>query len=102
MRTPCVFSPEALFWGRFGVALGSLWDHFGVTLGSLWGHFGLTVGHFEYMRVSLESLWVYEGPFSRNTHYPQDYIDLMQLWDRLALTLGALWGHFGATFGMRK
>ena len=38
--------------------------------GSLWvsvGDFGSLDGHFA---IIVESLWVYEGPFSKTTHFP--------------------------------
>ena len=53
-----------------GVALGSLGGDFGVSLGSVWvsvGDFGSLDGHFAMI---VESLCVYEGPFSKNTHFP--------------------------------
>ena len=51
------------------MTLGPLWDHFGVSLGSVWvsvGDFGSVDGYFAMI---VESLWVYEGPFSKNTHF---------------------------------
>ena len=53
-----------------GVTLGPLWDHFGVSLGSAWvsvGDFVSLDGHFA---IIVESLWLYEGPFSKNIHFP--------------------------------
>ena len=68
---------EGGFGGHFGVALGALaayGDDFGVTLelflGSVWGHFGSLDGHFAMV---VESLWVYEGPFSKSTHFPHRF-----------------------------
>ena len=72
------------FEGGFGSILGLLWEHlwhmgvplgsllhdFGISLGSVWvsvGDFGSLDGHFAMI---VESLWVYEGPFSKNTHFP--------------------------------
>ena len=55
---------------HMGVTLGSLWDYFGISLGSVWvsvGDFGSLVGRFVMI---VESPWVYEGPFSKNTHFP--------------------------------
>ena len=59
---------------------GSLWGHFGVTLGSFWGHLGavsISVGDFGsvdgYFAMIVESLWVYEGPFSENIHFPNRF-----------------------------
>ena len=72
------------FEGGFGSILVSLWEHLrhmGVTLGSLWQYFGISlgsvsvfVGDFRSLdgrfAVIVESLWVYEGPFSKKTHFP--------------------------------
>ena len=44
-------------------------DHFGIGLGSVWvsvGDFGSLNGH---LTIIVESLWVYKGPFSKNTHF---------------------------------
>ena len=61
--------------------------HFEVTLGSFWGHLGavsISVGDFGsvdgYFAMIVESLWVYEGPFSKNTHFPIDFNDFVKLW----------------------
>ena len=54
----------------YGVTLGSLWRDFGISLGSVWvsvGDFGLLDGRFAMI---VESLWEYEGPFSKSTHLP--------------------------------
>ena len=62
------------------LTLRSLWGHFGVTLGSFWGHLGavsISVGDFGsvdgYFAMIVESLWVYEGPFSKNIHFPNRF-----------------------------
>ena len=47
---------------RFGARLGSLW----VSVGDFWSFWSLE-DHFE---IIVESLWVYEGPFSKNIHFP--------------------------------
>ena len=50
-----------------------LWGHFGVTLGSVWvsaGDFGSGDGNFAMI---VEALWVYEGAFSKNTHFPHRF-----------------------------
>ena len=46
------------FWGQIGVTWGSVGD-----FGSFWS----LEDHFE---IIVESLWVSEGPFSKNTHSP--------------------------------
>ena len=58
---------------HMGVTLGSLWAYFGISLASVWisvGDFGSLDGRFA---VIVESLWVYEGPFSKNTHFPNRF-----------------------------
>ena len=53
-----------------GVTLGLLWAYFGISLGSVWvsaGDFGSLDGRFAMI---VESIWVYEGLFSKNTHFP--------------------------------
>ena len=71
---------------------------------SLWDHYGVIV----------ESLWVYEGTFSKNTHSPTDFDDFIKLWCELEVDLGLLWdlfwhmrvtldpfwGHFGVILGI--
>ena len=64
-------------WGHFVVtfwhlraALGTLWDHFGSTMGVTLGDVASHDGHFAMI---VESLWVYKGPFSKNTHYPHRF-----------------------------
>ena len=67
-------------WGHFGVTWGVL-AAYGVTLGPLWGYFEVTLGSVSisvgdfgsvdgYFAMIVESLWVYEGPFSKNIHFP--------------------------------
>ena len=75
------------FEGGWGGILGSLWEHLrhmGVTLGSLCGYFGISFGlvwvslddfgsldgHFAMI---VESVWVYEAPFSKNNHFPYGF-----------------------------
>ena len=74
-------------WGHFGVTLGLLWEHLrhmGVTLKPLLGHFGvslgsalLSVGDFAsldgHFAIIMESLWVYESPIQKNTHFPHRF-----------------------------
>ena len=80
--------------------MGPLWVY-GSDFSSLWEHYGMIV----------ESLWAYEGPFSKNIHptHFNDFIklfgglwvDLGLIWDRfwhMKVNLGPLWGHFGVTF----
>ena len=62
---------------HMGVILGSLWGYFGVSLGLVWvsvGDFGSLDG---YSAKIAESLWVYEGPFSKNTHFPNILTDFI-------------------------
>ena len=50
--------------------MGPVWVQFGVSLGSVWvsvGDFASLDGHFA---IIVESLWVYEGPFLKNTRFP--------------------------------
>ena len=75
------------FEGGFGIILGPLWEHLrhmGVTLGPFWGHFGISLGSVwvsvrdfgsvdGYYAMIVESLWVYEGPFSENIHFPHRF-----------------------------
>ena len=58
---------------HMGVNLGLLWVDFGISLGSVWvslGDFGSLDGRFAMI---VKSLWVYEGPFSKNTHFPDRF-----------------------------
>ena len=62
----------------------------------------------------MESLWVYEGPFSKTLISPIDLnhfiklrsefgVDFVLLWGHfwhMKVTLGPFWGHFGATLGV--
>ena len=103
-------------WGLFGVVLGSFWGHIGVTLcalGSLWGH-------FEHMSVTFESHW----SICKKHSFPPTILMILcncrvnfgttlalklrlhlhfhALWGRLGhsgVTLGSLWGRFGAESG---
>ena len=82
---------------------GSLWVY-GGDFSSLWDHYGMIV----------ESLGVYEGPFSKNTHFPTDFDDFIKLWGEFGVDLGLLWnafwhmtvtldpfwGHFGVILGI--
>ena len=59
--------------GDFGGTLGSLWGQVWVSLGSVWlsvGDFGSLDGHFA---IIVDSLWVYEGPLSKNIHFPHRF-----------------------------
>ena len=39
----------------------------------------------------VESLWVYEGPFSKNIHFPINFFtDFIKLWGALWITLGQI------------
>ena len=66
-----------LLWDRFihmKVNLGPLWGHFGVTVGSGLGQFGVSLGDFGsldgHFAIIVDSLWIYEGPLSKNIHFP--------------------------------
>ena len=62
----------------------------------------------------MESFWVYEGPFSKTLIFQIDFnhfiklrsefrVDFVLLWGHcwhMKVTLGPLWGHFGATLGI--
>ena len=64
---------------RVGPALGALWGHFGVTLGPVLvsvGDLASLDGHFA---IIVESLWVYEGPFSKkHSFFPTDVNDFIK------------------------
>ena len=56
-----------------GLLLGSRWVYFGISFGLVWvsvGDFGSLDGHFAMI---VEPLWVYEGPFSKNTYSPHRF-----------------------------
>ena len=67
--------------------LGSLWGYFGPTLGALWGHFWVmqvALGDLEgtlsllfacenVFGVLMVSSRVYEGQFSKTTHFPNEF-----------------------------
>ena len=56
--------------GDFRGTLGSGLGQLGVSLGSVWvlvDEFGSLDGHFA---IIVDSPWVYEGPLSKNTHFP--------------------------------
>ena len=81
-----------------GATLGPLWVCDG-DFRSLWDHCGIIV----------ESLWVYEDTFSKNTHFPnikgmgEFGIDLGLHCDffwHMRVTLDPFWGHFGITLGI--
>ena len=67
-------------WVTLGVTLGALaayggcfWGYFEISLGSVWvsvGDFGSLDGCFAMI---VKSLWVYEGQFSKNTHFPNRF-----------------------------
>ena len=58
--------------------MGALWGQVWVSLGSVWvsvGDFGSLDGHFAMI---VESLWVYEGPFSKQYFiFPTDLNDFI-------------------------
>ena len=41
------------------------------------GDFGSVDGYFAMI---VESLWVYEGPFSENIHFPYRFNDFTKVW----------------------
>jgi len=81
-----------------------------VSVGDFWSSWSRE-DHFE---IIVESLWVYEGPLSKNIHFPDIFqsfykttgwilVDSGLLWGHfwhMKLTLGPLWGHFGVTLGI--
>ena len=56
--------------GAFGAILEALWGHFGGTLGSLWVYSNGSVSLYDHFGVIVESLWMCEGRFSKNIHFP--------------------------------
>ena len=97
-------------WGRLWVILvllwdhfGTVWGHFGFTLRVLYDHFGVTLrtlgsfwGHFACVRITLESLLAYQGPFSKTLIFPTSFNDF----SGSCLNSGPFWDHFGLTFGI--
>ena len=72
--------------GDFGISLGSVWVSVS-DFGSLEGHFAMIV----------ESLWVYEGPFSKSTHFPY----MFELsFKKYGVNFGSLRRHFGVNIGV--
>ena len=60
----------------FGGALGLRCGYFGVvlrTLGSLWAYGADFRSLWDHVGIIVESLWVYEGPFAKNTHFPNRF-----------------------------
>ena len=70
----------------FGARLGSLW----VSVGDFWLFLSLD-DHFE---IIVESLWMYEGPFSKNIHFQIDLNHFTRLRFEFWIYSGLLWGHF--------
>ena len=63
--------------GASRTTLRSLWGHFGVILGSVSisvGDFGSVDGYFAMI---VESLWVYEGPFSKKHPFPEQILTIL-------------------------
>ena len=87
-----------------GVNCGSLSGHFWrmeVTLEPLWGHFGITLAGECDFRVTLESLFVYDGDFVATLgsfcgHYLHLRAVRGTLWEYFGSTCG-IWGRFGIT-----
>ena len=66
--------------GDFGVAKLPFRGHFVVALRSFWAHFGvswISVGDLRsldgYFAMIVQSLWVYEGLFSKTIHFPHRF-----------------------------
>ena len=108
-------------WGYFGSTCGTwewLWSHFWVTLGSVWGQCCCLWVTLRHLMVTLQSLWSHFGytkvRFQKTFIFHTDFndfinllgeiwVDLGLLWDHfwhMEVTLGPLWGHFGATLGI--
>ena len=103
---------EAL--GALWVTLGLFWEHLQhmvVPLGSLWGDFEISLGSVcvsvgdfgsldDHFPMIVESLWVYAGLFSKNTHCPHkfEWFYIAQGW--IVDHFGSLSGHFWVTFGV--
>ena len=90
----CGFTLES-FWGHFRhirlKVAASLWRHFAITLKLRWvalwslrGPFGVTLGSvlayegvfdsvWHHFAIIVESLWVYDGPLSKNNHFPHRF-----------------------------
>ena len=80
--------------GDFGCTLGSLWGQVWVSLGSVWvsvGDFGSLDGHFA---ITVDSLWVYDGPLSKTLIFPTYFNDFIKLFGGLWVDLGLLWDRF--------
>ena len=73
--------------------MGPFWDHFGVILGTRWA-VTTSLGHFG---VTLQSLLVWEGPFSKEQPFCQ--IDVNDLSCNSGVNLGLLPGRFGVALG---
>ena len=56
-----------------GVTFESLWAYVGICLGSVWVSVGDFVSLDGRFAMIVESLWVYEGSFSKNTHFPHRF-----------------------------
>ena len=82
------------------MALGLLWGYFGVGLGSVWVPVGDLGSLDVYFAIIVESLWVYEGPFSKKGRIVDQFGSLSGHFWRMTMTLEAFWGHFGVTSGM--
>ena len=48
----------------------------------------------------MESLWVYEGPFSKKLIFPIDFNDFINSSGHFRTDLGSFGGHFGVIFGI--
>ena len=73
-----------------------------MSVGGFWSFWSLE-DHFE---IIVESLWVYEGPFSKNIHFPNRFLSLYKttgwILDRFGVTLGPCFAYeaaFGSTLG---
>ena len=59
--------------GAFGATLEALWGHFGSTLGQLLVYSSASVQLYDHFGIIVESLWLFEGRFSINTHFPKRF-----------------------------
>ena len=76
------------------VFLGALWRHVGANLGSLRVSVGDIGSCEDDFGIIVESLWVYEGPFSKKIISHTDFNDFIKLLGEVLVDLGLLWDHF--------
>ena len=81
-----------------------------MSVGDFWSFWSLK----DHSEIIVASLWVYEGPFSRNTHFANRlfnhfiklrgelWADSVLLWGHswhMKLTFGPVWGSFEVILG---